>query len=307
MRVVFAGTPDFAALAMQAIVAAGHEVRLVLTQPDRPAGRGMSLQPSAVKRLAVKCGIEVFQPATLKDPAAQAKIAAELPDVVVVAAYGLILQQAILDIPRFGCINIHASLLPRWRGAAPIQRALLAGDRETGVSIMQMESGLDTGPVLLRSVCAIELGDTSASLHDRLAGLGARLVLEALAGLPMPATAQAAEGVTYAQKFGKAEAHVDWSKSAQELDRHIRAFDPFPGAQTRLGGQIVKLWHAVPVAGAGEKGRILSVDRNSIVVACGVGALAVSELQKAGGKRLAVREFLAGHTLMAGDHFDWAV
>ncbi|HRH12832.1 MAG TPA: methionyl-tRNA formyltransferase [Azonexus sp.] len=307
MRVVFAGTPDFAALAMQAIVAAGHEVRLVLTQPDRPAGRGMSLQPSAVKRLAVKCGIEVFQPATLKDPAAQAKIAAELPDVVVVAAYGLILPQAILDIPRFGCINIHASLLPRWRGAAPIQRALLAGDRETGVSIMQMESGLDTGPVLLRSVCAIELGDTSASLHDRLAGLGARLVLEALAGLPMPATAQAAEGVTYAQKFGKAEALVDWSKSAQELDRHIRAFDPFPGAQTRLGGQIVKLWHAVPVAGAGEKGRILSVDRNSIVVACGVGALAVSELQKAGGKRLAVREFLAGHTLMAGDHFDWAV
>ena len=302
MRVVFAGTPDFAALAMQAIVAAGHEVRLVLTQPDRPAGRGMSLQPSAVKRLAVKCGIEVFQPATLKDPAAQAKIAAELPDVVVVAAYGLILPQAILDIPRFGCINIHASLLPRWRGAAPIQRALLAGDRETGVSIMQMESGLDTGPV-----CAIELGDTSASLHDRLAGLGARLVLEALAGLPMPATAQAAEGVTYAQKFGKAEALVDWSKSAQELDRHIRAFDPFPGAQTRLGGQIVKLWHAVPVAGAGEKGRILSVDRNSIVVACGVGALAVSELQKAGGKRLAVREFLAGHTLMAGDHFDWAV
>jgi len=307
MRVVFAGTPDFAALAMQAIVAAGHEVRLVLTQPDRPAGRGMSLQPSAVKRLAVKCGIEVFQPATLKDPAAQAKIAAELPDVVVVAAYGLILPQAILDMPRFGCINIHASLLPRWRGAAPIQRALLAGDRETGVSIMQMESGLDTGPVLLRSVCAIELGDTSASLHDRLAGLGARLVLEALAGLPMPATAQAAEGVTYAQKFGKAEALVDWSKSAQELDRHIRAFDPFPGAQTRLGGQIVKLWHAVPVAGAGEKGRILSVDRNSIVVACGVGALAVSELQKAGGKRLAVREFLAGHTLMAGDHFDWAV
>ena len=161
--------------------------------------------------------------------------------------------------------------------------------------------------MLLRSVCAIELGDTSASLHDRLAGLGARLVLEALAGLPMPATAQAAEWVTYAQKFGKAEALVDWSKSAQELDRHIRAFDPFPGAQTRLGGQIVKLWHAVPVAGAGEKGRILSVDRNSIVVACGVGALAVSELQKAGGKRLAVREFLAGHTLMAGDHFDWAV
>jgi methionyl-tRNA formyltransferase len=306
MRVVFAGTPDFAALAMQAILAAGHEVRLVLTQPDRPAGRGMTLQPSAVKRLAVERGIEVFQPLTLKDAAAQARIAAELPDVMVVAAYGLILPQAVLDTPRFGCINIHASLLPRWRGAAPIQRALLAGDRETGVCIMQMESGLDTGPVLLRGICAIEPGDTSATLHDRLADLGARLVVEALAGLPIPATPQPTEGVTYAVKLGKAEALIDWSKSAQDLDRHIRAFNPFPGAQARLGGQTVKLWHAVPVGGSGEKGRILSVDRNSIVVACGEGALAVSELQKAGGKRLAVREFLAGHALKAGDRFDVA-
>jgi methionyl-tRNA formyltransferase len=304
MRVVFAGTPDFAALAMQAIVAAGHEVCLVLTQPDRPAGRGMALQPSAVKRLAGERGIEVFQPLTLKDAAAQARIAAELPDVMVVAAYGLILPQAVLDTPRFGCINIHASLLPRWRGAAPIQRALLAGDRETGVCIMQMESGLDTGPVLLRRVCAIEPGDTSATLHDRLAKLGARLVVEALAGLPLPATAQAMEGATYAPKLGKAEALIDWSKSAQELDCHIRAFNPFPGAQARLGGQTVKLWHAVPVGGSGEKGRILSVDRNCLVVACGEGALAVSELQKAGGKRLAVREFLAGHALKAGDRFD---
>ena len=306
MRVVFAGTPDFAALAMQAIVAAGHEVRLVLTQPDRPAGRGMSLQPSAVKRLAVERGIEVFQPLTLKDAAARARIAAELPDVMVVAAYGLILPQAVLDIPRFGCINIHASLLPRWRGAAPIQRALLAGDRETGVCIMQMEAGLDTGPVLLRGICAIEPGDTSATLHDRLADLGARLVVKALAGLPWPASAQATEGVTYASKLGKAEALIDWSKSAQDLDRHIRAFNPVPGAQARLGGQTVKLWHALPVGGSGEKGRILSVDRNSIVVACGEGALAVSELQKAGGKRLAVREFLAGHALKVGDRFDVA-
>ncbi len=306
MRVVFAGTPDFAAVAMQAIVAAGHAVRLVLTQPDRPAGRGMTLQPSAVKRLAVERGIQVFQPLTLKDAAAQARIAAELPDVMVVAAYGLILPQAVLDIPRFGCINIHASLLPRWRGAAPIQRALLAGDRETGVCIMRMESGLDTGPVLLRRACAIEPGDTSATLHDRLACLGARLVVEALAGLPRPAIAQATEGVTYAAKLGKAEALIDWSKSAQDLDRHIRAFNPVPGAQARLGGQTVKLWHAVPVGGSGEKGRILSVDRNSIVVACGEGALSVSELQKAGGKRLAVREFLAGHALKAGDRFDVA-
>lgn len=306
MRLVFAGTPDLAALALRAIVAAGHEVRLVLTQPDRPGGRGMSLQPSAVKRLAVERGIEVFQPLTLKDAAAQARIAAVQPEVMVVAAYGLLLPQAVLDIPRFGCINIHASLLPRWRGAAPIQRALLAGDRESGVCIMQMEAGLDTGPVLLRGVCAIESGDTSGTLHDRLAGLGARLVVEALAGLPLPATAQATEGVTYAAKLGKAEALVDWSKSAQELDRHVRAFNPFPGAQARLGGETVKLWQAAPADGSGEIGRILRVDRNGIVVACGAGALAVSELQKAGGRRLAVREFLAGHALKAGDRFDVA-
>jgi len=306
MRVVFAGTPDFAALALQAIVAAGHELRLVLTQPDRPAGRGMSPQPSAVKRLAVDRGLAVFQPLTLKDAAAQARIAAERPDVMVVAAYGLILPQAVLDIPRFGCINIHASLLPRWRGAAPIQRALLAGDRESGVCIMQMEAGLDSGPVLLRGACAIGPGDTSATLHDRLAALGARLVVEALAGLPLPAIAQATAGVTYAAKLGKAEAVIDWSKSALDLDRHIRAFNPFPGAQARLHGQTVKLWHAVPVGGSGEDGQILRVDRDSIVVACGEGALAVSELQKAGGKRLAVREFLAGHALKAGDRFDVA-
>jgi methionyl-tRNA formyltransferase len=225
---------------------------------------------------------------------------------MVVAAYGLILPQSVLDLPRFGCLNIHASLLPRWRGAAPIQRALLAGDRETGVCIMQMASGLDTGPVLLRRACAIEPGDTSATLHDRLADLGARLVVEVLAGLPMPATTQATEGVTYAVKLGKAEALIDWSKSAQDLDRHIRAFNPFPGAQAQLGGQTVKLWHAVPAGGSGEKGRILSVDRNSIVVACGEGALAVSELQRAGGKRLGIREFLAGHALKAGDRFDVA-
>jgi methionyl-tRNA formyltransferase len=264
----------------------------------------MGLQPSAVKRLAVARGIEVLQPLTLKDATAQARVAAERPDVMVVAAYGLILPQAVLDTPRFGCINIHASLLPRWRGAAPIQRALLAGDRETGVCIMQMESGLDTGPVLLRGSCAIESGDTSETLHDRLADLGARLVVEALAGLPLPATAQPAEGVTYATKLAKDEALIDWSKSARDLDRHIRAFNPFPGAQARLHGQTVKLWQAVPVDGDGENGQILQVDRNRVVVACGSGALALSELQKAGGKRLAVREFLAGHPLKAGDHFD---
>ncbi len=304
MRLIFAGTPEFAALSLQAIVAAGHDVALVLTQPDRPAGRGMALQPSPVKKLALEKGIEIFQPLTLKDVGAQAKIAAVGAEVMVVAAYGLILPQAVLDLPRFGCLNIHASLLPRWRGAAPIQRALLAGDAETGVCIMQMEAGLDTGPVLLREAFTITSDDTSATLHDRLAALGAWLVVEALGKLPLPATPQALEGVTYAQKIGKAEAVIDWSQSAAELDRHIRAFNPFPGAQAQFGGQTVKLWRATPVEGSGENGLILQVDRNRVVVACGSGALAVSELQKAGGKRLAVREFLAGHPLKAGDRFD---
>jgi len=223
---------------------------------------------------------------------------------MVVAAYGLIVPQVVLDMPRFGCINIHGSLLPRWRGAAPIQRALLAGDQETGVCIMQLEAGLDTGPVLLRAACPIGAADNAATLHDRLAERGARLIVDALGGLPLPAELQPAAGVTYAHKIEKAEALIDWSKDAQELDRHIRAFNPFPGAQAQFGGQTVKLWQAVPVAGSGEKGRILSVDRSSIVIACGSGALAVSELQKAGGRRLPVREFLAGHPLKAGDRFD---
>ena len=304
MRVIFAGTPEFAAHALRAVVAAGHVVPLVLTQPDRPAGRGMALQPSPVKRLAEANGIEVFQPQTLKDATAQEKIAAVQADVMVVAAYGLIVPQVVLDMPRFGCINIHASLLPRWRGAAPIQRALLAGDPETGVSIMQLEAGLDTGPVLLRAACPIGAADNAAMLHDRLAESGARLIVEALSKLPLPAEPQPAMGVTYAHKIEKAEALIDWSKDAQELDRHIRAFNPFPGAQAQFGGQTVKLWQAAPVAGSGEKGRILSVDRNSIVIACGSGALAVSELQKAGGKRLPVREFLVGHPLKVGDRFD---
>jgi methionyl-tRNA formyltransferase len=304
MKLIFAGTPEFAAQALTAIVAAGHDVALVLTQPDRPAGRGMSLQPSAVKKVALEHGIEVFQPLTLRDAEAQAKIAAVGTEVMVVAAYGLILPQVVLDMPRFGCINIHGSLLPRWRGAAPIQRALLAGDAETGVCIMQMEAGLDTGPVLLRGAFSIEAGDTTATLHDRLAELGAKLVVEALGKLPLPAEPQPVDGVTYAHKIEKAEALIDWSKSAAELDRHIRAFNPFPGAQAVFGGQTVKLWQATPVAGEGEIGTILAVDRGGVVVTCGTGALAVSELQKAGGKRLPVQQFLAGHPLKVGDRFD---
>jgi methionyl-tRNA formyltransferase len=304
MKLIFAGTPEFAAQALSAIVAAGHEVALVLTQPDRPAGRGMSLQPSAVKKVALEHGIEVFQPLTLKDAEAQAKVAAVGAEVMVVAAYGLILPQAVLDLPRFGCINIHASLLPRWRGAAPIQRALLAGDAETGVCIMQMEAGLDTGPVLLRGAFPIESTDTTATLHDRLAALGADLCVEALGRLPLPATAQPADGITYAHKIEKAEAQIDWTKSAAELDRHIRAFNPFPGAQALFAGQTVKLWQARPVAGSGPQGSVLAVDKQTVVIACGEGALAVSELQKAGGKRLPVQQFLAGHPLKVGDHFD---
>ncbi|MFN4341799.1 MAG: methionyl-tRNA formyltransferase [Azonexus sp.] len=304
MKLIFAGTPEFAAQALAAIIAAGHEVALVLTQPDRPAGRGMALQPSAVKKVAQAHGIEVFQPLTLKDAEAQAKVAAVGAEVMVVAAYGLILPQAVLDLPRFGCINIHASLLPRWRGAAPIQRALLAGDAETGVCIMQMEAGLDTGPVLLRGAVPIAATDTAGSLHDRLAELGARLCVEALDQLPLPAEPQPAEGVTYAHKIEKAEAVVDWTKSAAELDRHVRAFNPFPGAQASFGGQVVKLWLATPVAGSGPVGRVLAVDKKQVVIACGAGALAVSELQKAGGKRLPVQQFLAGHPLKVGDRFD---
>lgn len=303
MKLIFAGTPEFAAQALSAIIVAGHEVALVLTQPDRPAGRGMTLQPSAVKKIAQEHGIEVFQPLTLKDAEAQAKIAAVGAEVMVVAAYGLILPQLVLDLPRLGCLNIHASLLPRWRGAAPIQRALLAGDKETGVCIMQMEAGLDTGPVLLRAAFDIAADDTTASLHDKLAGLGAQLIADALSRLPLPAEVQPGEGVTYAHKIEKLEAAIDWSKSAAELDRHIRAFNPFPGAQAVFAGQTVKLWAARPVDGGGEKGSILAVDRKNIVIACGQGALAVSELQKAGGKRLPVQQFLAGHPLKVGDRF----
>lgn len=303
MKIIFAGTPAFAAQALTAIIAAGHEVALVLTQPDRPAGRGMALQPSAVKQVALAHGIEVFQPLSLKDAEAQARLAGLAAEVMVVAAYGLILPQAVLDLPRHGCLNIHASLLPRWRGAAPIQRALLAGDAETGVCIMQMEAGLDTGPVLLREAFPIAGDDTTATLHDKLAACGARLIVDALARLPLPAAPQPAAGVTYAHKIEKAEAAIDWTRSAAELDRHLRAFNPFPGAQAQFAGQTVKLWAAQPVAGAGEPGCVLAVDRQAVVVACGSGALAVTELQKAGGKRLPVREFLAGHPLQPGDRF----
>ena len=305
MKLIFAGTPEFAAIALAAILAAGHEVALVLTQPDRPAGRGMALQASPVKRLAEQHGIPVFQPLTLKDVAAQERVSAVGADVMVVAAYGLILPQAVLDMPRFGCINIHASLLPRWRGAAPIQRAILAGDARTGVCIMQMEAGLDTGPVLLSESLAIDAADTAATLHDRLADLGASLIVNALGRLPLPVSAQAADGVTYAAKLEKSEALIDWSKSAVEIDRQVRAFNPFPVAMTTLDGSPLKVW-AAQLEPADRccpntlPGELIIADRRGIVVACGSGALCITELQKAGGKRLQAAQFLAGHPLAAG-------
>jgi methionyl-tRNA formyltransferase len=300
MKLIFAGTPEFAAAALAALISAGHEVALVLTQPDRPAGRGMSLQASPVKQLAQAHGIPVFQPPSLKDAEAQGVVRAVGAEAMVVAAYGLILPQAVLDMPRFGCLNIHASLLPRWRGAAPIQRAILAGDAETGVCIMQMEAGLDTGPVLLREATAIGSEDTGATLHDRLAVIGARLIVDVVARLPLPAQIQPDQGVTYAAKIDKAEAAIDWSCPAVQIDRQVRAFNPFPGAATSLNGAALKIWRARPEAGAGRPGEILAVSSDGLLIACGDGALRVTELQKAGGKRLPVGQFLAGHPLVAG-------
>lgn len=304
MKIIFAGTPDFAAIALRAIAAAGHEMALVLTQPDRPAGRGMALAASPVKRLAEELGCPVFQPPTLKDAEAQERIRAVGADVMVVAAYGLILPQVVLDMPHFGCINIHGSLLPRWRGAAPIQRAILAGDAESGVCIMQMEAGLDTGPVLLQGALPIAATETAGSLHDRLAQLGAQLVVEALGKLPLPATVQAEAGVTYAAKIDKAEAAIDWRRTADEIDRQVRAFNPFPGAVGTMGGVAFKVWQAIPEAGQGTPGELLAVGKAGIVVACGQGALRITEMQKAGGKRLPVGQFLAGHALTVGGSFD---
>ncbi|MBS1227160.1 MAG: methionyl-tRNA formyltransferase [Proteobacteria bacterium] len=307
MKLIFAGTPEFAALALRAILAAGHQVALVLTQPDRPSGRGMTVRASPVKELALACGIEVFQPPTLKDGTAQQRLREIGADAMIVAAYGLILPQAVLDTPRLGCLNIHASLLPRWRGAAPIQRALLAGDSETGVCIMQMDAGLDTGAVLLGGRLPIAADDTAASLHDKLAELGARLIVEALAKVPLTPCAQAAEGATYAAKIEKTEAWLDWCLPAPQLARQVRAFNPFPGAAARVGASPIKVWRAEieTVEGAiAEPGTVLAADKAGIVVACGQGALRLTELQKAGGKRLPAAQFLAGTIVAAGTRFD---
>ncbi|WP_341646670.1 methionyl-tRNA formyltransferase [Thauera sp. SDU_THAU2] len=304
LRVAFAGTPEFAACALDAILAAGHEVALVLTQPDRPAGRGMKLTPSPVKQLALARGIEVDQPERLRTDEQRARLAACAPDLLVVAAYGLILPRAVLDLPRRGCINIHASLLPRWRGAAPIHRAIEAGDTETGITIMQMDEGLDTGAMLLERSLPILPTDTAATLHDRLAVLGGECIVAALAQLdelkPVP---QPAEGVSYAAKIGRAEATVDWRRPAAELERAMRAFDPFPGLASTLRDTVVKFWSAEVIDAEGEPGTVLAADEAGVVIACGRGALRCTVLQRPGSRRLPAGEFLRGFAVSVGERF----
>ena len=319
MKVIFAGTPEFARVALAALLAAGHEVPLVLTQPDRPAGRGMKLQASPVKQLAMQHGIAVAQPRSLRldgrypedAAAAQAAIAAAQAEVMVVAAYGLILPQWALDAPPRGCLNIHASLLPRWRGAAPIHRAIEAGDAETGITIMQMDAGLDTGDMLLRRSVPIAAHDSTATLHDRLAQLGGQLIVQTLAdaqadrlqATPQPPDGSA--GITYAHKIEKAEAAIDWRDSAEVIARRVRAFNPFPGAATTLQGETLKVWDceidSCQRLSGKAPGQILLANDTGLHVACGDGTvLVLTELQRPGGKRLAARDFLRGAALAPG-------
>ena len=318
MRVIFAGTPDFAQVALAQLHGAGFEIPLVLTQPDRPAGRGMKLQASVVKQFAESHGITLAQPRSLRldskypDDAtlARAAIEAARADVMVVAAYGLILPQWVLDMPRLGCLNIHASLLPRWRGAAPIHRAIQAGDFETGITIMQMDAGLDTGDMLLVKKLDIQDIDTTATLHDRLATLGGQMIVQALelaaAGRLEPVR-QPTEGVTYAHKIEKAEAAVDWTKPATIIDRHIRAMTPFPGASAQIGSDTLKFWRSEIDSCSRpmdmREGTILSANATGVRVICGDGVLVLTELQRAGGKRLNAAEFLRGFALAPGMAF----
>ncbi len=300
LRIVFAGTPDFSVPPLAALLAAGHQVTAVYTQPDRPAGRGRKLTASPVKQLALEHGLPVYQPISLKGAAEQAQLAALDADLMVVVAYGLILPQAVLDAPRLGCINIHASLLPRWRGAAPIQRAIAAGDEQTGVTIMQMEAGLDTGPMLHTLACPIAAEDTGGTLHDKLAAMGAQALMEALPGiaagtaLPQPQDDALA---TYARKLSKDEAQIDWSLAAAELARRVRAFTPWPVAQTTLDGRTVRIWAAGAVTGEGRPGQVLAGDHDGIDVATGAGALRITRLQMPGKRPTEAADFLNAHRL----------
>lgn len=313
MKIIFAGTPEFAAVALDALREAGFDIALVLTQPDRPAGRGMQLQPSPVKKLALAHNIPVAQPVSLRlegkypDEAKQAHalLQATDHDVMVVAAYGLILPRSVLDIPRYGCINIHASLLPRWRGAAPIHRAIEAGDAETGITIMQMDEGLDTGPMLSMGRMPITDDDTTGSLHDRLAVLGGDMIVDALRVLEsggQDAVPQPVIGATYAAKIVKEEATLDFSQSADVVAHKIRAFNPFPGASAVFDGVSLKIWRAERIDGSpgAASGQVLTAASNGVVVACEGGALRLTELQKPGGKRLPAAEFLKGFPMEGG-------
>lgn len=314
MKIIFAGTPDFAVPALAALINAGHVVVMVLTQPDRPAGRGMKLKASPVKVLAEQHDLFVFQPETLKDIAVQARIAEADADVMIVAAYGLIIPTVVLQMPKHGCYNIHASLLPRWRGAAPIHRSLLAGDLETGVTIMEVVPALDAGAMVSKGVVPITETDTTQGLHDALAAIGADLMVDAMQTLAqtgqLPSTPQDESLVTYAHKLEKAEALIDWRKSAVEVSRQVRAFNPFPVAQSFLRGEVSRIWMATTVVEVTDvdalrnavPGEVLSTD-DGILVACGEGVLRITELQAPGGKRLSAQVFIQGHALKAGDRF----
>jgi methionyl-tRNA formyltransferase len=302
LSIVFAGTPEFSVPALRALVAAGHRVLAVYTQPDRPAGRGQKLTMSAVKRTALEHDLHIEQPATLRVQENVEYLRSLRPDLMVVVAYGLILPQSVLDIPRLGCVNIHASLLPRWRGAAPIHRAIEAGDAETGVTIMQMEAGLDTGPVLLEIREPIRLDDTTASLHDRLANRGADALLAALSGIAngtLVPRAQPSDGVTYASKISKEEARLDWTRSAVDIDRQIRAFNPWPVAETKLNGVQLRVWNAAltGTSSTATPGTITGVDARGICVATGGEVLALTRVQLAGRKPTSADEFIRGQTL----------
>lgn len=306
MKIIFAGTPEFAVPALAALIDAGHQVVMVLTQPDRPAGRGMKLKASPVKVLAEQHQLNVFQPETLKDAATQARIAEVNADVMIVAAYGLIIPTTVLNMPRFGCYNIHASLLPRWRGAAPIHRSLLAGDAETGVTIMEVVPALDAGAMVSKGVVPITDTDTTQSLHDALSKRGAELMVEAMATLEadsvLPSTPQDESLVTYAHKLEKAEAAIDWQKSAVEISRQVRAFNPFPVAQSMLKDEVCRIWMATAQAGKANAGEVVGL-HDGVLVGCGDGLLHITELQAPGGKRLSAQAFVQGHNLKVGDTF----
>jgi len=307
VKILFAGTPEFAARCLAALLESRHELCGVLTQPDRPAGRGLAATASPVKKLAASRGIPVLQPPTLKEASARDAIRLLEPEAIVTAAFGLLLPQPVLDLAPRGALNVHASLLPRWRGAAPIQRALLAGDEVTGVSIMLMDAGLDTGPVLLRESIPISAEDTAGTLTDRLAELGGGLVVRALDALEaggLEALPQAAEGVTYAPKPDKGEFRLDWHEDAIGVNRRVRAFSPAPGAVARLRGVDLKIWSCEVVSGKGEPGELLSVDKGRLRVACGKDAVDIAELQRPGGKRLKAADFLRGFAASSGERFE---